>query len=220
VNLQIIRDHLLLCLGDRLALIDTGAPMDIGRGRATELLGARWCPPSERAAVLDQAQDFIGAPIEWLLGAPVLERCRLLLDWSAGRAHMSLEPVAVPGATRVPVGFEQRIPRIDIEAAGRTVRAVLDSGAMLSYVPRAATRGAAHRRAVDFHPMAGSYETEVWRVPISIAGRPIELEAGVLPPALAPLAEAAGGWIIGSDFFRARTVVLDYPDSAVLDGPP
>ena len=219
-RLDIIDRHVLVVLDGGRALLDTGSPFDIGRGRATELLGVRWDPPSLHAAALDVAQDHLGIAIEWLIGHPTLRRCRLLVDWTARAALV--DPGALAG-TRVPIDLALPVPVIDLVVTdvGLAARAVLDSGAALSYVPCSAVVDRTPVRTErDFHPSIGPFDVEVWALPITVGGRAIALEAAVLPPPLDRLlGGGCGGWILGSDFFRDRAIVLDYADRSVLDAP-
>jgi len=222
MRLRIVDRHLLLELDDagRLALVDTGSPFDIGRGRAAMLLDEKWAPPSTHAAVLDAASAHLGLTVEWLIGAPTLSRCRALLDWRGGRAALGAVVIDVD-ASPLPIALPSGdVPTIEIGLdGGETARAVLDSGAALSYAPRAAVAGRAPiRRERDFHPLIGPFETDVFALPITVGARAIALEAGVLPPALERALATAGGWIVGSDFFCDRTIVLDYPALTVWDG--
>jgi hypothetical protein len=223
VGLSIVDRHLLVHLDGRLALVDTGAPFDIGRGRATVLLGEAWTPPTDHARFLDVAEEHVGVAVEWLIGHPTLSRCRLLLDWLGRRARFARGALPLPGATARPIDLGLPVPRIEIVVAGdpdTRVLAVLDSGAALSYAPTSATAGRVPVRCErDFHPMVGAYETDVFAIPIQIGERSLVIEAGHLPPELHALAHVGGGWILGSDFFRDRTIVLDYAGRVVLDAP-
>ena len=225
MKLHVIDRHLLVELdggggAGRMALVDTGAPFDIGRGRAAEVLGQDWCPASDHAAALDAGEAHLGVALEWLIGWPTLSRGRLWLDWSSGRAQLSASALTLPGATPVALGFEAKVPRVDAVVDGRAVRMVLDTGAPLSYVPPAAVaQRTPVRNERDFHPSIGSFDTGVWRLPTSVAGRAFEIEAGLLPPALAPLVTVSGGWILDSDFFKHRSIILDYPNTQLLDAP-
>jgi hypothetical protein len=197
---------------ERLALVDTGSPFDIGRGRAARLLDENWCPPVEHARVLDVASTHLGVEVEWLLGAPTLERLRLLLDWRGRRAELRADAIALDGARPVSIVRRGGVPFVEIVAGSATTAAVL--------VPRAAVAGRTPiRRERDFHPLIGPFETDVWSLPISVDGRPIALEAGVLPAALERALATGDGWILGSDFFCNRTIVLDYPAATVWDAP-
>ncbi|WP_437590024.1 hypothetical protein [Sorangium sp. So ce1000] len=218
-SLEILDRHLLIQLDGGLALVDTGSPFDIGRGGVTPLLDETWAPPTAHARVLDVAERHIGTRIDWLMGYPTLSRHHLLLDWTARAALLRRAPIEINGATRLPITLDRGVPRVEV-LADEPVWAVLDSGAALSFVPRAATKGRPLRTERDFHPSIGAFETEVWTVPITIGGRAVTLEAGVLPPALErPLGALSGGWIVGSDFFRDRAIVLAYPEGAVYDAP-
>lgn len=218
MRLRVVDRHLLLELEDGLALVDTGSPFDIGRGRAAFLLDEIWGPPATHARVLDAASAHLGLEVEWLLGAPTLERCRVRLDWRGREAMLSRAPLTVDGATPLALTFEGRVPFVDVALVdeGRTARAVLDSGAALSYAPRAAVAGRAPiRRERDFHPLIGPFDTDVWSLPITVGSRAIALEAGVLPEALERALATGAGWILGSDFFCDRTILLDYPAATV-----
>jgi hypothetical protein len=108
---------------------------------------------------------------------------------------------------------------VRISDDGSTGRAILDSGAALSYAPAATVAGRRVRRSArDFHPAIGGYDVEVFEVPITIGGRAITVEAAVLPPPLDRQLGTIDGWILGSDFFRDRVIVVDYPSATVIDG--
>ncbi|MGI9042780.1 MAG: hypothetical protein ACR2GK_01500, partial [Gemmatimonadaceae bacterium] len=101
------------------------------------------------------------------------------------------------------------------------VRAVIDSGASISYVPAALVEGLTPvGRRKDFYPGFGEFETDVWRVRAEIGGRRLTIKAGVLPPTLQMmfgLLLGPDGWIVGSDFFRNRAVVVDYQGGRFID---
>ncbi|MEO8194391.1 MAG: hypothetical protein ABI681_11130, partial [Gemmatimonadales bacterium] len=72
----------------------------------------------------------------------------------------------------------------------------------------------------DFYPGFGEFETDVWRVPVELGGRRFRISAGVLPPMLQMMFGVIlgpDGWIIGSDFFRNRVMVIDYPTNRIID---
>jgi hypothetical protein len=220
-RLEIVNRHVLVHLNDRLALIDTGSPRDIGRGRALTLLGKTRVPPSTQVHVLAAVSNHLGRNIEWLLGHDTLAECRLLLDWSRGLAAFTTGRLGCSAVVSIPIDLRAGVPLVAIEGGAGAAVAVLDSGAALSYVPAEAVLGRPpERTAADFYPSVGLFETGVWRLPIRVGTRTVEMEAGVLPEALRePLGGISGGWILGSDFFCERAVVLDYPDRRVLDAP-
>ena len=219
--LEVVRGHQLVRFDGRTALLDTGSPTDIGRGQGLSLLGRERRPSPARTAVLDLAGTHIGARIEWLLGGELLARHRVLVDGTAGRAVFSTGPLGLRGATEVPVELVAGVPLMEISTERGPARAVLDSGAALSYAPQSVVASLTPIRTVsDFHPSIGEYRTPVFRIPVVVWGRPLVLEAGTLPqPLRAALGAISGGWIMGSDFFARRAVLLDYPGLRVLDAP-
>jgi hypothetical protein len=146
----------------------------------------------------------------------------LLLDWSRELAVFSMTGLECAAATSIPIELLAGEPLVALHrSAGAAALAVLDSGAALSYAPEAAVRGNdPQRREWDFYPMLGPFERDVWRLLVVVGTRKVEMQAGVLPEALrGSLGRISGGWILGSDFFRDRAVMLDYPSRRVLDAP-
>ena len=113
------------------------------------------------------------------------------------------------------------VPAVTGRSSSGRVRAVIDSGASLSYVPADVVQGLTPiGKRSDFYPGFGEFETDVWRVRAEIGGRRITISAGILPPMLQMmfgLILGADGWIVGSDFFRNRVIVVDYPNSSIVD---
>ena len=102
-----------------------------------------------------------------------------------------------------------------------TSRAPIGAEGRVVVAPSSAVAGLAPiGRQRDFHPAIGGFDTEVWRLPACVGERDIALEVGVLPESLArQLGGLSGGWILGSDFFRDRAIVIAYPDGEVRDAP-
>jgi hypothetical protein len=219
--LEIVNRHLLVHLDGGLALVDTGSPFDIGRGRAFTVLGRTWEPSATPSQVLGLASDHLGRDVEWLLGQGVLSAYRLLLDWPRGVAAFSTSAIEHAGATSVPIKLDKGVPLLGLRHGDASVEAVLDSGAALSYVPPAAVVGIPPERTErDFYPVFGHFETDVWRITVLVGVRLLEVEVGTLPdPLQGMLGRVSAGWILGSDFFRGRAVVLDYPGRRVIDAP-
>lgn len=218
--LEIIHDHLLVRVDGGRALIDTGSPMSIGRGKPLLLEGRTWQPGNANESVLDAVHEHLGVDVDWLVGYDIVHAHRMLLDWRAQKAWIGATETKRATAT-FPIELVMGVPIIGASYQGRPVRAVLDSGAALSYAPRHAVAGAREDEAYrDFYPGAGAFDTATWRVSVTLSGREVELRAGVLPETLQMLfAMLLGpdGWIIGSDFFRDRAILLDYAGGRVLD---
>ena len=60
----------------------------------------------------------------------------------------------------------------------------------------------------------------MWRVQTEMGGRRLVITAGILPPMhqmMFGLVLGADGWIVGSDFFRNRAIIIDYPNGRIVD---
>lgn len=223
-GLELVRDHMLLRLPHGLALIDTGSPVSIGRGRTLRLQGREWTPSTGMAFALDAVSDHIGTRVEWLLGHDVIRAHPMALEWGRGRARVGRTRFPASSSIVHRVEFAMGIPITAASHRGTDIRAVLDTGAALSYAPRSAVEGlvavGSHR---DFFPGFGEFETETWAVTVNIGRRELALRVGVLPEPLQlmfGMLLGPDGWIIGSDFFRDRAVYLDYRRREVVDFTP
>jgi hypothetical protein len=218
--LEITHDHLIIRVDGGRALIDTGSPVSIGRGKQLVLEGRTWQPGSANESVLDAVRDHLGVDVDWLIGHDILHAHPMLLDWRAQKAWIGGAETKRDAAT-FPIELVMGVPIIGASFQGRPVRAVLDSGAALSYAPRHAVDDARESEAYrDFYPGVGVFDTPTWRVSVTLGERELELRAGVLPETLQTLFAlllGPDGWIIGSDFFRDRAILLDYAGGRVLD---
>lgn len=213
--------HMMIRGGQgRLALLDTGSPVSVGRGAAYTVAGRSWNPATAMQPVLDAAGQHIGRRLDWLFGHDFFAANPVLIDWPGRRVHI-LSPNAGPLRGRtIPLELVMGVPVVTGRSALGPVRAVIGSSAALSYVPSNVVEGLApagkHR---DFFPGFGEFETDMWRVRTEIGGRSLILSAGILPPMLQmmlALVLGADGWIIGSDFFRDRVTIIDYPSERLI----
>lgn len=219
--LVIRHGHMLIRGGrGRVALLDTGSPMSIGRGAEYTVAGRTWNPSTGMAAVLDAAGEHIGRPVEWLFGHDFFADNRVVIDWPGRRTHILLPHHPMPSGRSIPIELVMGVPVVTGRSTSGPVRSVIDSGASLSYVPAAIVNGLTPiGKRKDFYPGFGEFETDVWRVRVEIGGRRFSVSAGVLPPMLQTMSGmilGTDGWIIGSDFFRNRITVIDYPGRRLI----
>jgi hypothetical protein len=216
------KGHILLRGGHgRLALLDTGSPVSIGRGAEYRVAGQAFNPPTAMQSVLDTAGTHIGRRVDWLFGHDFFASNRVVIDWPARQARILAANESIPQGYAIPIELVMGVPAVTGRSSRRRVRAVIDSGASLSYVPSDVVQGRTPiGKRSDFYPGFGEFETDVWRVRAEIGGRRITISAGILPPMLQMmfgLILGADGWIVGSDFFRNRVMVIDYPNGRILD---
>ena len=217
-RLTIARNHLLAELTNGFALIDTGSPVSYGGGRRLEIGDSPSEPPVGPVALLHEISREVGVEVEWLIGNDILGTWVVMLDWPGREIHFQRAANEAVGTT-IRVDLRLGIPQLDISVEGRTVRAVLDSGAQLSYADReVATRHSPVGVVEDFYPVLGRFETRVYRFAVTVQGREIDAQWGILPDRLRHLLPLAGArWILGVDFFKDRRIVLDFARGRVVD---
>jgi len=220
--LVVRRGHIMIRGGrGRLAILDTGSPVSIGRGQEYSVAGQVWNPSTTMHAVLDAAGSHLGRPVEWLFGHDFFAANRVLIDWPARRVHLlDVNDPLVEGRS-IPFELVMGVPVVTGRSSRGAVRAIVDSGASISYVPATLVEGLTPiGRRKDFYPGFGEFETDVWRVRAEIGGRRLTIKAGVLPPTLHMmfgLLLGPDGWIVGSDFFRGRKIEIDYSRLRFVD---
>jgi hypothetical protein len=219
--LEIISNLMVAHLPGGLALVDTGSPFSIDGGRPLDLMGQAMETRASLRGVLEVVSQELGRKVEWLIGNNVLRLFRVELNWTRRAIFFGSQDISIEGGQLIPVAGLPTVPIIAFRAAACPVSAFLDTGAGLSYAhPRAVAGLQRERTARDVHPFFGEFETEVYRLPIEVGARAINVEFGVLPPSQRLQLVATDGWILGSEFFRERRVILDYQNDRVIDCPP
>jgi hypothetical protein len=219
-RLEIVDGHMIAHLAGALALVDTGAPLSLGTGRSFVVLGKTRQPPTSFTKALRTASRELGREIDWIIGNDILGLSTVVLDWRGKTITFGGEAAVVDSGQSISVDGCHTVPVIKFGVAGWPVRAFLDTGAWLSYAsPRAVAGLRSVRTERDFHPHFGEFETEVYRLAIQVGERAIDTEFGVLPARQRAFLKGTDGWVLGSDFFRERRIIFDYPNGRVIDCP-
>src|SRR6185437_15366664 len=196
-KLETVDGHLLAHLPQGFSLIDTGSPISMQ-------------PPT---IVLDTIQR----PIKHLLGNDELSRSRILLDSVNGEYVRHVDRIA---GEEFPPRPCLGVFQIALTFRGQQWHACLDSGARLSYVTPDAVDGLTPiGNEPGFHPLLGAFDVPVYELTITVGSRTITGRFGVLPESLGSLLTMFGlnGWILGSDFFRDRSIILNLDHNLVVD---
>lgn len=196
IPLEIVNDHLVGEYEGSSALFDTGSPMTM---EAPEL-----------------ASEELGQPIDRLVGTDVLGSRPFVVDWPGRR--LILDPPPLDGVS-LDLASVLGVPTITMLVQGQAVDALLDTGAPLSYGPASAFEQLEPSgRRTDFYPMVGRFETETYRLPVTVGERTFDCTFGMLPSILSMLLPLAGTeWILGADFFRGRAILLDLDGHRAID---
>jgi Ca-activated chloride channel family protein len=209
-----------ICQG-RQVVLDTGSPVSFGRGPLQVLGQVHDLPPQFGPFTIDDIGRALNGPIDALVGGDILSGCQWLLDTQGGRLLAVRGELACDGITlRTPT--VAGVPTASVAFDGRDGRAVLATGARISYADAAfLALGQSHGlgqsqvrqpvgRMRDFHPMLGAFETDVFELPAAIAGQRFTARVGVLPPGLQQAIALTGAhWIVGMDVLGQFPFVLD-----------
>lgn len=202
--------HLILVLGPTRALLDTGSPVTLGRQRAWEFLGApRQLATGFGPITMDGLSGAVGTQIDVLLGTDLLSECAFDIDWPLRRVTFAGPSNGAGHA--VPLTTRLGLPLATAEFGGETLQFVVDTGAVVSFLPQERLEGlpgiGSHH---DFtvYPTIGWFDTPLYRAPLTLAGHTFDLQWGELPDALAPLQRIAAG-IVGTELFRHYRVRFD-----------
>lgn len=215
-----VSGHLVTEIGARRVLIDTGSPFTFGRGGELEV-GGRTVGVGEGIPEVDIGiiHEHVDPSIDVVLGTDVLRTLPVLLDLPGGAARIGGEP-ELDGA-RVETQLRMGVPVVPLLYGRRTVPAVLDTGAPVSYMdPTIPGRREPDGEAEDFYPLVGTFTTKLYRASVSCGGRTVDTEFGVLPPMLSSAMGLLGArWILGTAFFRAGPVLLELGKGAITVSP-
>jgi hypothetical protein len=215
LSLTLTKGHLLVEVGGRFALLDTGSPVSFGRGHDVTIGGrTHECAvhPSIGFGVgtrlLDYLEEWLEVPeLEWLVGMDFLGQHRMTVNIPAGKLTFE-DSISLPGApiSTLTTPFGEAYPRVEVEIAGQRREALFDTGAWLNYVPGDLLEGRDRVATMrDFLPGFGEFTTPVYEVTVGIEGAPPqEVRAGILP---------AGEFtfIIGTELLRHQVASFDFP---------
>ncbi len=200
--------HLILHVGESLALLDTGAPVTIARKPDWEFLGAPRRLPCHigNVVTVDGLWGFVGRPLDVLLGLDILAEAPFTIDWPSRTVTFG-GAGASDGGMRLPLVTGGGGPVVCAEVRARARRLYVDTGAVIHFLQPAdvADLDAAGEHA-DFLPATGRFRPPVYDAPLSLAGDVTPQRWGVLPRALLPFHHIADG-ILGTPLFatyRAR----------------
>jgi len=213
-----VKRHLVIVAGGVTALLDTGSPASIGRRVSLRLAGRTWEPAAAASPLLEQISAWIGRRVDWVVGIDILATVPVLVDGPARRVTFGATPNG-RGAVQLALDLRYAIPEVAIRHGEAAAAAFLDTGAPVSYAAPVAVRGRQPDSSeTDFYPPVGPFTTPLYRLDISVGGRPFSGRFGVLPAQLASVLQLIGErWILGSDYFWNRRLLLDFGAKLAFD---
>jgi hypothetical protein len=190
---DLVAGHILTRVRDRRVLLDTGSPATFGR---CDRLRLRQLPG------VSPQFDF-----DVLLGTDLLWGHRIVLDFAARLLRM--DPAA--GLASLPPGaVRNRFIVEDLLVWGAPVRAVIDTGAPVSYLATSLSGGFRPAgRARDFFHGEGDFEVPLRRGRAVFRGREVEVSFAEPPASVAMAMRLLGvDAIVGTDLLEQVGVVV------------
>jgi hypothetical protein len=212
---QRIHGHLIVNIGGRTCVLDTGSALSIGfypitiNGREFEV----------HESYLDVTCAYlsreIGITIEGLIGADIISE--FTLGIYPNEQMMQFDDAPAQGAIVIPIQNFMGVPIIRFGHNGSVLSAFFDTGAPLSYLLPDALQGLEPEgEQEDFYPLVGNFLTPVYRLPVNIGGETFPLRFGRLPDELMPTLEAGGvKAILGTDLLKHFGMCLSVRDQVL-----
>lgn len=213
-----VKRHLVIEVGGLTGLLDTGSPVSVGSHGRLTLGGRTWEPAEGEPPLLQQISAWLGRRVDWLVGVDILATTPVLVDGPGRRVTFGASPRQGTGV-KLELDLRYSVPEIAIRHAETTVEALLDTGAPVSYaLPEAVGGREPVSSDTDWYPPVGPFTTPLYGLEISVGGHPFQGRFGVLPAQLGPLLQRIGRrWVLGSEFFWRRRLLLDLGARVALD---
>ena len=204
--------HLIIEDNGNTYLIDTGSPFSVHDGDTLEFCGHQF-PRSMAPCSPNDISNLLGMHVDALVGYNVLKHFAVLFDYGKGEITFSDEGLSLPDAEAIPVDTSFGVPKVKMSLLGHEGLFFLDTGAKISYVASATThRLTPDETDTDFYVGYGDFETPIFHLETSIAGKPFRVRYGNLPKLLECTLMGLSGTkgVIGYDFFSSFKVLIDY----------
>jgi hypothetical protein len=200
--------HILALVDGRRLLVDTGSPGSFGRpGAFVGLAGETPVPKEQGGHDIDKVVEFVGAPVDGLVGMDLIRLAGgLEIDWRAKRISFGRPS---PEGQLVAADLGRGIVRVDVPIDDTPVRAIVDTGAFVSYVVSSVGAGATPAGTFDdFHLSFGRYTADLRDLRHELLASPRTHRFAVTPPRVEQIVTHYGARaIIGTDLLQTFDVV-------------
>lgn len=209
-NIILSRDHILVDCGGDVLLVDTGSPMSFHENGSIRI-GDEDFPVATSLMGVDSSyvSDKVGRPVCGLLGMDIIGRLGVKIDVPGGKLYIS---PSTEGMCRVPSGMGLGYVSMEMSAAGRPAKVILDTGAPTSYISKSFTAGLTPiGQVTDFNPMVpgDTFETPVFELPVEFAGKAFTMKAGHLPGNLQMMLSMLGvDGVVGMEVLSRFSVAI------------
>jgi hypothetical protein len=217
--LTVHEGHLIIEVGGRKALVDTGCPVTLGRGEALSIGGRHFeLHDSFHGITVESVTEPVGYPFEILIGMDVLGE--FVSTFSVKRAEVILRVAFEPEGDVLELGTWFGVPTMPITVNDLMHRVIFDTGAPTSYLSaRLVQEFEFVGTRLDFFPLKGRFENDIHKVPVTIGSERKSFELAAMKGTLASMLEPSGmPGIIGTDLLRDADVTLSMASRTIVVG--
>lgn len=184
------RGHIVIPMGNRSALIDTGSPFSISEN-PFEWCGRKHAPQTNYMRFTTQKMsELAGIQIDILIGCDVLSEQDIRIRWRDNELDVGSDIPDAPIFGKL--STIERLPIFPITLRGRNTKAFLDTGAHLAYIaPEIVKEDKPSSERDDFYPFVGRFTVPTYLVTTTLHGITFDIEYGVLPDSLQGMLDMA-----------------------------
>lgn len=214
-KIELVDGNPVILHGEKRYLVDTGSPITFGNEDIVDFCGRNWSTKdSVMGCGINGIADMVGAPLDAIIGLDVMSNFVISFDYRNSVVIFSDE--AEDGLSYIPMSISQDSGvSVEIEIDGQKGKCIIDSGARLSYIIGNVPQNAkvvGHQ--TDYHPLARSFETDVYEAEAILGGCTFTMRFGKLPQMIEMvLSMMQARVVIGRDLLSQYRVVLDFPHS-------
>ncbi|WP_223294297.1 hypothetical protein [Chlorobium phaeobacteroides] len=213
------KGHIILPLGDQMALIDTGSPASIS-SRPFSFGGERHTTPAQLMGFTTrQLSDLAGIAIDILIGCDILSRHKLRIRWH--EQSIDIGDDTPDGDSVDEMETMSGCPIFPLRIANINTKALFDTGAHLSYISPALVAGMAQTgQKADFHPFNGHFTSPTYTMETALGGKAFTMEYGTLSGELGAAVDMTLNMtnttaVIGTQLFQHFDCTISWKDGRI-----
>lgn len=219
-NMQLIDGNPIIENNGKHFLVDTGNPSTIANGNIQDFCGQEWPAVSSfMGADLTSLSEMVGYQLDAMIGLDLMKHFIVTFDYANNKVTFSTIDEIFDNQNVTPMDISQLAGiTTEIEINGQIEKCIIDTGARLSYLMGKQPENAVFvGHQSDYHPLASHFETDVYEMQASIAGKPFTMRFGKLPQILKmALGLARVKVIIGCDLLSQYRVIIDFPHHKLM----
>jgi hypothetical protein len=206
--LNLVDGHLFVEAGDKLWLLDTGAPTSFGVTSEIGFAGEQFAlKAAYMGLTAERLSEYVRVPCAGLLGTDVLGQFDLIIDGLGNTVRVSRDTLTHAGSP-VELDSFMGIPIVEVRIDDSKYRMFFDTGAQVSYLQDDVLEAFPHSGAMqDSYPGFGEFRTEIYDLAVRLGARAARLRCGRLPALLGAslmLADVQG--ILGNEILAGGSV--------------